>query len=455
MENEQNKLVFLAENVSISEQSKLNPIFLTIDVKLCDSLLNQNHEGMTPAFIEDVVNRQADHLCLPFYADVENLLAGNYDQLGHLYNRVMRTFGTNIIGAISEFYSDTDDNGVVSLYGKIKVPKRDRDIVYRLVDLYEMGHFAVSVELSYDPHEIIMAEGGRYIDASENASLNGLCLVWNPACSTAVALDMVAETDADHSEVVTEGEEPANRGETELEKDKMTAEVQEEIMEAETQSMETTVAEAEEASSETVVAEADQQQAETTVAETEDKQEDEDPEDDKDDEEEKEDVVAENQDTVTAEVLEHSVDTHESVEHWGGEPVHVIEYHERVIETMEEAGTVIAELEHQIAELNEIKEKYDAMVAEKQAVELAEKRAKARAFAEKQGLDVTVAEVQSAIEALDYTAIAEMTMAQVREEEEIKTPAEPDNKVISLASFVELDVGDNNLYGGLLKRRNK
>ena len=155
MENEQKKLVLLAEDVLISEESKLNPIFLTVDVKLCDSVVNANHEGVTEAFIADVVSRANDHLCLPFYADVKNLLAENYEQLGHLYNRVTRKFGTNMIGSISEFYSDTDENGVVSLYGKIKIPKRDRDIIYRLVDLYEMGRFAVSVELSYDPREVI------------------------------------------------------------------------------------------------------------------------------------------------------------------------------------------------------------------------------------------------------------------------------------------------------------
>jgi len=156
---------------------------------------------------------------------------------------------------------------------------------------------------------------------------------------------------------------------------------------------------------------------------------------------------------VNAEVLEHSIDTHESVENWGGEPVHVIEYHERVIETMEEAGTVIAELENQIAELNEIKAKYDAMVAEREAAELAEKQEKARVFAEKQGLNVTETCVAEAIAALDYAKIAELTMAQVKEEEP-EPEAEPVQR-ISLASFVELDVGENKKYGGLLSRRNK
>jgi len=138
-------------------------------------LLNLNREGQTAEFIRDVVNRQGDHLCLPFYADVKNLLDGNYDRLGHLYNKMTKKFGTNMIGSMAEFSCDEDENGVVSLYGKIRVPKRDRDIVYRLVDLYEIGHFAVSVELTYDPREVVLRDGGKFIDASENSALTGLC----------------------------------------------------------------------------------------------------------------------------------------------------------------------------------------------------------------------------------------------------------------------------------------
>ena len=150
MENEQEKLVLLSERVSISEEAKLNPTFLTVDVKLCDSSLNLNREGVTQEFIEQFVANANDHVCLPFYADVKNLLAENYSALGHLYNKATRKFGTQMIGSMSEFYTETDDNGIMSLCGKIRIPKRDRDIVYRLVDLYEMGRFAVSTEVSYD-----------------------------------------------------------------------------------------------------------------------------------------------------------------------------------------------------------------------------------------------------------------------------------------------------------------
>lgn len=434
MENEQKKLVLLAEDVLISEESKLNPIFLTVDVKLCDSVVNANREGVTEAFIADVVSRANDHLCLPFYADVKNLLAENYEQLGHLYNRVTRKFGTNMIGSISEFYSDTDENGVVSLYGKIKIPKRDRDIIYRLVDLYEMGRFAVSVELSYDPRELIVTEDGNFIDASENSSLTGLCLVWKPACADAYALDMVAEAADTSEEIVAESEEQAERGETEpMENEKITAEVTEETAVAEEQAVEETVAETEET----------QEIVETVVAEEE--KEEETPE-----EEQQEETVAESEE-ATAEVLEHSVDTHESVENWGGEPVHVFEYRERVIETMSEAEALVAELDTKIAELEEIKGKYDAIIAEEKAKELEQKRVVAKSFAEKQGLDVNDAAVAEAVENLDYTKIAELTMAQVQEEEPVEEEKQP---AITLASFVELDISEDK-YGGLLNRRNK
>ena len=434
MENEQKKLVLLAEDVLISEESKLNPIFLTVDVKLCDSVINANREGVTEAFIADVVSRANDHLCLPFYADVKNLLAENYEQLGHLYNKVTRKFGTSMIGSISEFYSETDENGIVSLYGKIKIPKRDRDIIYRLVDLYEMGHFAVSVELSYDPRELVVTQDGKFIDASENSSLTGLCLVWRPACSDAYALDMVAEAADSSEEIVAESEERAERGEMKpMENEKITAEVTEEI-----------VAEAEEThESEAAV-------AEETVAETNEPEEEKQEEPEEPDAEQKDDADTEKEE-ANAEVLEHSVDTHESVENWGGEPVHVFEYRERVIETMDDAEALVAELDAKIAELEEVKGKYDAMIAEEQKKELAEKQEKAKAFAEKQGLDVKETAVAEAIENLDYAKIAELTMAQAQEEEPAKEESAP---AITLASFVELDISEDK-YGGLLNRRNK
>lgn len=428
MENEQKKLVLLASEVTIAEEDeKLNPVFLSIKMKLADSVGNRNDQGITAAFISDLIKRQEEFECLPFYADVHNLLARNYDNLGHMYNRVTRKFSSTQIGSLTDFYSETDNNGVISLYATARVPKREQEICVRLAELYQLGKLNVSFEVRYNPEFTVEKDGVLFIDANEDNALTGIAVVSVPACPDATALDMVASVADDSEEIVTEGEElTAERGETKpMEKENITAEVTEETV-----ITEEAVAETEE-TQETAAEE------QTAVAEEQEPV-----------EEQKEEAVAET-DEANAEVLEHSVDTHESVENCGGEPVHVFEYRERVIETMNDAEALVAELDAKITELEEIKSKYDAIVVAEQEKAMAEKRESAKVFAEKQGLDVNETAVAEAIQNLDYAKIAELTMAQAQEE-----PVKNEQPAITLASYIELDISEDK-YGGLLSRRNK
>jgi len=483
MENEQKKLVLLASEAMISEEDqKLNPVFLSIRLKLADNTGNRNNQGVTASFISDLINRQDEFECLPFYADVKNLLARNYDNLGHMYNRVTKRFSSTQIGSLTDFYSETDNNGVISLYATARVPKREQEICIRLAELYELEKLNVSFEIKYNPEYTIEKDGILYIDANEENALTGLALVSVPAVPDATALDMVASVADDSDEIVAESEKSAMRGETTLMKkeEKITAEVTEENVtaEAEAEAEQTeAVAEAEdnavavaegEGASETGGEEASEGGEGASEGSGEGASEgggsgasgDDDSGDDDDDttedaptidpDDEQKKAVAETQE-ANAEVLEHSVDTHESVEQcpYTGEPVHVIEYHERIIETLEDAGNLIAELDNRIAELEEIKGKYDAIIAEQEEKALAKKRACAQAFAEKQGLNTTDTAVAEAIEKLDYEKIAELAMAEEQEEEN-----EPVQQTITLASFVEMEVSDDK-YGGLLSRKNK
>lgn len=458
------RLMFLASEVTIAEEDKLNPVFLSIKLKLADNTGNRNDEGITAAFISDLINRQEEFDCLPFYADVKNLLARNYDKLGHMYNRITKKFGTTQIGSLTDFYSEVDNDGVVSLYATARVPKRENEVCMRLVELYELEKLCVSFEVRYNPEKTIEKDGVLFIDADEDNALTGMALVSMPACIDAVALDMVAEV-ADDSDIVAECEEHiSRRGETETmpKEMEMTAEVEETVVENTEAILEdapTAVAEGEGASesgegasesgsgaSESGSGASDGAGASESGA----------GDDDSGDETNDNNIAPvldpDDEQKANAEVLSHSVDTYESVETCPdtGEALHVIEYHERIIETMEEAGTVIAELETKIAELEEIKSKYDAIIAEQEAKVLAEKRASAKAFAEKQGLNVEDTVVAEAIEKLDYAKIAELTMAEEQED----TEQEPEVQVLTLASFVEMEVSDDK-YGGLLSRRNK
>ena len=159
---------------------------------------------------------------------------------------------------------------------------------------------------------------------------------------------------------------------------------------------------------------------------------------------------------ANAEVVDHSIETYEAVEKCPetGETMHVQVVTERLVETVDPATVIaekdakIAELETKIAELEQIKAQYDEIIAEREAKALAEKQAKAKAFAEKQGLNVEDTAVAEAIMNLDYTKIAELSMAEDQDEPQ----AEPVKQTITLASFIEMDVSDDK-YGGLLSRK--
>ena len=89
-----------------------------------------------------------------------------------------------------------------------------------------------------------------------------------------------------------------------------------------------------------------------------------------------------------------------------------------------------AVLDAEIARLRACEAELAAMNAAREAQELAEKQEKARAFAQKQGLNVASKAVAAAIESLDYTKIAELSMAQEPAKE---TP------VVSVAGFAAAD----------------
>ena len=144
---EKQSLVLLSSEVMISEESKLHPVFLTARFLLASTEGNANDEGVTKAFIDDLIARQETFDCLPMYVDMPKLLAGDYDNLTHLYNLMTRKFKTTQFGSLTNFSEETDENGVTYLYADARFPKRELDACMRIVELYELGKLCVSVEL--------------------------------------------------------------------------------------------------------------------------------------------------------------------------------------------------------------------------------------------------------------------------------------------------------------------
>ena len=291
-----------------------------------------------------------------------------------------------------------------------------------------MGGLNVSFEVKYNPSNVIEKDGVRFVDAGEGNSLTGMCIVSVPACRDAVALDMVAETV--NAEETTEANEVNEKVPNE-EGTVIAEEVQaEEVIET-AEATETSEAEVMEETATAETAEAEVIHEGVTIHE------------------------AYGKCPETGETLHEVYETHEIVETVEEEPAtdpaEVIADCGGRKDDMGECGDPrdnrIAELEAELARVNaELQTYKDAQMA----AELKVKQAKAKAFAEKQGLDVEDESVAKAIAEVNYEMIAELAMAETANE------AEEEKKIVEvvMASYVDMSI-PNDEYGGLLKRPNR
>lgn len=420
MENKEQTVVLLAEEVAIDEK-RSNDIFLLITFKLFDNKGNRNREGVTAAFISEIMNHREKYAALPIYADVPALLGRNYQDLGHNYDPETGHFDTTQIGGLVDFTMSVNDDGVVSLYAEARIPKREYEICDRLQELFVMGGLNVSFEVKYNPSNVIEKDGVRFVDAGEGNSLTGMCIVSVPACRDAVALEMVAE--AVNAEETT-GTNEVNEKVPNEEGTVIAEEVKEETPEVE-------IAE-ETATAETAEAEVVHEEIEVKESITKD------PYDGK---------------TYHETKTEHTVvETVEEEPETVMEPEQVVadcggDREDRMGECGDPRDNRIAELEAELARVNaELQGYKDAQMA----AELKVKQAKAKAFAEKQGLDIENENVAQAIAEVNYEMIAELAMANVADESE----NEKKTIEITMASYVDMDIS-NDEYGGLLKRPNR
>lgn len=352
------KLFQTASDIAISEE-KTNDIFLTITMRMFSTRPNRNGEGVTEAFIDEIVGNQEKYECQPLYVDIRKLCNRNYASMGHMYNRYTGKFESTQIGGFSSFIKVVDEYGV-SLYGEARIPKREEQVCECVTELYDMGILSFSFEIRYNPEDTVNIEGVSYVDVSEQNSLTGMAIVSVPAYQESVAFSLVAEVDSDNVVVDNEGVE--------------TTMTLEEAMKAL-------------AEKDALIAEKDQALAEKdqTIAE-------------------KETVIAEQAATISkmeAEKEDEALKVKEEKD----------EEKDNMFEELASANQTIAELNNKIAEYEAMKAELDAIKAEKQAAELLEKQNKAKAFAEKQNLDVSDEAVAKAIAELDYETLANLSMS--------------------------------------------
>lgn len=116
------------------------------------------------------------------------------DGLTHRLNKNSGIFESEQIGSFYSFAKEID-NGVISLLGEARIPKRNPMLCETLMKLYEAGALNFSFEILVG--NATQVDGITLIDAAEGNELIGMAVVTTPACPEATALKLIAEDEND------------------------------------------------------------------------------------------------------------------------------------------------------------------------------------------------------------------------------------------------------------------
>lgn len=219
------RFVTFASVISEIQQSDL---FMTVKTRILETpKANLNGCRVTEAFVDEIISDEERYVGLPLYADVRALRSGKYNRLGHLYDSRTGEFHSTQIGSFYQFEKEEFNDGSY-LVGYARIPKRDASIRKAVSELFADGNLKFSFEISCGEYTEL-DDGTIEIDASENNFLEGTAIVTFPACEDAVALQFVAQRQADDTE----------RGEMEMEMAEKEI-VAEEAVETQVETAETT-----------------------------------------------------------------------------------------------------------------------------------------------------------------------------------------------------------------------
>lgn len=266
---------------SASELIQHSDLYMTVKAVLFTTpSANLNGVRCTEAFIDNIVTNQDAYVGLPLNADIRSLESGQYSKLGHMFDQKTGEFATAMIGSFYKFSKEQLFNGETALIGYARIMKRNKAVCNAIGELFAEGNLKFSFEISCGEYTEL-EDGTLMIDAADTNYLEGMCIVWSPACPAAVARELVAELNNDGKEA-----------DTHMDKQNETAEAAIEVK-AEVENAEVENAEVEKAEAET----AEENKAEPEVAEVKDEKSEGDDEEKESepDTDEKEEVSAEKQ----------------------------------------------------------------------------------------------------------------------------------------------------------------
>ena len=185
---------------SASELIQQSDLYMTVKAVLFTTpSANLNGVRCTEGFIDEIVANQDAYIGLPLNADIRSLESGQYNKLGHMFDQTTGTFATAIIGSFYKFEKTILPSGDVALIGYARIMKRNQAVCSAIAELFATGNLKFSFEISCGEYSTLN-DGTMLIDASKDNYLEGMCIVWSPACPEAVAKELVAELTNDRKE---------------------------------------------------------------------------------------------------------------------------------------------------------------------------------------------------------------------------------------------------------------
>ena len=127
-------LHLMASDVSLTQPA--NKSFLTIKMRMMTTKPNRNNEGVTEAFIDDMIARGDALKCLGLFADKAKLLARDYEHLTHMYDKQSGEYRGDQVGSFFSFEKVNDEFGV-SLYGVARIPKSRKRVCTAITEMWE------------------------------------------------------------------------------------------------------------------------------------------------------------------------------------------------------------------------------------------------------------------------------------------------------------------------------
>lgn len=192
-----NTRTFVAEASAIMSSD----LYMTVAMVMFEAEVpNLNGVRVTEAFIDDIVTNQDKYITLPLVADTRMLWAGG--PLGHKYDATTDTFDTTIIGSFYKFEKKVETEKA-SLVGYARISKRDQETCNAVSKLYAENKLKFSFEIACSVISEL-SDGTVRIDVDSGNYLTGLCLVSQPACPNAVAMQLVAEEEEENKMEVNE-----------------------------------------------------------------------------------------------------------------------------------------------------------------------------------------------------------------------------------------------------------